>query len=128
MDEPKKCPFCGGEPFLEDSQRKEEIYVMQCTECFGEGPIGWTKAEAIAAWNHRASPWVAVEDGLPEKTGEYLVLPHIKHCPTLWYQDGWYWYDENEDTISETIGHWKDEPIPTITHWMPIPPLPEQEK
>jgi Lar family restriction alleviation protein len=51
----KPCPFCGGEPFVEDSARKEEIIVIQCQECFGEGPIGETKAEAIGAWNKRVT-------------------------------------------------------------------------
>lgn len=83
--------------------------------------------EAIAAWNDQASSWIKVEDGLPEETGEYLVLPYHKHCPTLWYQDGWYWYDEVDDAISETIGHYTEKPIFKVTHWMPIPELPKEE-
>ncbi len=49
----KPCPFCGGEPFVEDSARNEQIVVIQCQVCFGEGPIGDTEAEAIIEWNTR---------------------------------------------------------------------------
>ncbi len=67
-----------------------------------------------------ACPWVPVSERLPDKTWTYLVLPHHKHCPTLWYQDGWYWYDDADDSIDEA-------PFQP-THWMPIPPLTKGDK
>lgn len=69
--------------------------------------------------------WIPVGKRLPKKTGEYFVLPRIKHCPSLWFQDGgWFWYDHTDDCISDTIRH---RPIPVITHWRLIT-LPEKEK
>ncbi len=67
-----------------------------------------------------AHRWIPVSEGSPKKTGAYLVLPHIKHCPVLWYQDGWYWFNHQEDAISDTIGYC-EEPIPEITHFMALP-------
>lgn len=85
----------------------------------------WSRkaCDELTAANER-NRWIPASERLPTETGEYLVLPAIKHCPTLWFQGGWYWYDRTDDAICETIGHNMDEPLPTITHWMP---LPEQE-
>lgn len=68
--------------------------------------------------------WIPVTEKLPEKTGEYLVFPYIEHCSVLWYQDGWFWYDHQDDAISDSIGYCED-PIPEITHWKSII-LPQQ--
>lgn len=64
--------------------------------------------------------WIPVNERLPEETGVYLVLPFHEHCPTLWYQDGWYWYDHQDDAISDTFGHNSDEPLFEVTYWKPI--------
>ncbi len=64
--------------------------------------------------------WISVNERLPEKTGEYLILPYVRHLPTLWWQDGWYWYDRTDDAISDTVGHNMEDPLPVVTHWKPI--------
>lgn len=61
----KACPFCGADnPHVETPVRHAEgedrlkllqPYVL-CMRCGGIGPSAPTDAEAIAAWNRRASP------------------------------------------------------------------------
>ena len=64
--------------------------------------------------------WIPVKERLPVRFGEYLILPYIKHCATLWWQGKWYWYDEVSDDILDSIGRFAEKPIPTVTHWKPI--------
>lgn len=68
--------------------------------------------------------WIPVEEGLPKKTGSYLVLPYHKHCPTLWYQKGWYWYNAFDDCVESELPN--NEPLPKVTHYRPIILPPEQ--
>lgn len=54
------CPFCGGEAYLSNDASHSRAYFIGCNvdDCFGEIHWGQTKAEAIAAWNRRATPTV----------------------------------------------------------------------
>ncbi len=61
--------------------------------------------------------WISVDERLPEEIGEYLILPYVRHVPTLCWQEGWYWYDRIDDAISDTLGHNMDDPLPKVTHW-----------
>lgn len=46
------CPFCGGDgSFCETS-----VWWVRCNNCDSESGGGYTKAEAVAAWNRRAPP------------------------------------------------------------------------
>lgn len=85
----------------------------------GDFPFTAWEAGEIIRRVEAYSPWIPVSEGLPKKTGEYLVFPSQKHCPTLWYQDGWYWYDHQDDAIQETVGYCED-PILEVTHYKPI--------
>ena len=62
------CPFCGGEAYLSEDASHSRAYFIGCNvdDCFGE--IHWeqTKAEAIAAWNRRATPTVQEAAKVPE--------------------------------------------------------------
>lgn len=54
MTDLKSCPFCGSEAKITDT----EPYAVECANegCQIDGPCHGNKAEAIAAWNRRASP------------------------------------------------------------------------
>lgn len=56
-DEPKPCPFCGGEAKVakEGSWTDQSLfYSVFCTCCRSQGYWFRTIEEAIAAWNQRA--------------------------------------------------------------------------
>lgn len=57
MSELKPCPFSTGKPHdlmvMSNGQARMWMECMQCGAC---GPMAGTRAEAIAAWNRRASP------------------------------------------------------------------------
>lgn len=78
--------------------------------------------------------WISVKDKLPDDDEPVLVtyvgyvdnLPHndaiavYAHEMTDNYAGAWYWQDS--DGVD-------DNPVSvSITHWMPIPPLPEVEE
>lgn len=71
--------------------------------------------------------WTAVEDGLPEQPGSYLVKPRRGNiyigtlCATTnMSASGWSTYWAASDNICGYCGE--------ITHWMPLPDLPELEE
>ena len=69
------------------------------------------------------SPWISVEDRLPEPEKEVIILNKRKHTDidflTDDFEGGYYWWKSDESIYCED-----DE----ITHWMPIPELPKEEK
>lgn len=52
------CPFCGGEPLLQDIAG---VWTIECRECGSQSAIRENLQSAIAAWNRR----VAVAAGTP---------------------------------------------------------------
>ena len=63
MSDLKPCPFCGGEAGIGeyDSDPDGPFYFVNCTDCMAStnvllgGQYRFTEAEAIAAWNTRAT-------------------------------------------------------------------------
>ncbi len=82
------CPFCGGEAYLSEDASHSRAYFIGCNveDCFGE--IHWeqTKAEAIAAWNRRATPTVQeaakvrVKAAIAEQISEGIGAVLRKFC------------------------------------------------
>lgn len=63
--------------------------------------------------------WISVKDRLPDKQGVYLVAfkPPLPKVTIAWWatkEFGWYDLEYNFHTDS-------------VSHWMPLPPMPEQE-
>lgn len=57
MSELKPCPFSTGKPHdLMIMSSGQARMWMECMQCGARGPMAGTRAEAIAAWNRRASP------------------------------------------------------------------------
>ena len=62
--------------------------------------------------------WVSVDERLPEKNGEYWVLlDGVKPEVGNWV---------GEDRMWNRNVHWFDHD--DVTHWMPIPPLPDNQE
>lgn len=77
---------------------------------------------AMFADANQPSPWISVEDRLPEPEKNVIILDKRKHIDIDFLtddgEDGYYWW-KSDDTI------WCDDD--KITHWMPIPELPKEE-
>lgn len=54
MTDLKPCPFCGGEARIHFSVWGDSYYA-KCCKCLAETKVHQTEAEAIEAWNRRAS-------------------------------------------------------------------------
>lgn len=68
------------------------------------------------------SPWISVEERLPEPEKDVIILNWRKHIDIDHLTDdgegGYYWWKSDEVI-------WRDDD--KITHWMPIPELPKEE-
>jgi hypothetical protein len=67
--------------------------------------------------------WISVKDRLPEKEGEYLTFKYEPTIPASCFVAVYdpksnKWYDMHTDW------DWSD----VITHWMPLPAAPKEEK
>jgi hypothetical protein len=56
----KPCPFCGKKPSIERGGPRNLIWHVQCEGDEPEHTVlmksGWTRKEAILAWNNRFPP------------------------------------------------------------------------
>ncbi|MBE6320121.1 MAG: DUF551 domain-containing protein [Bacteroidales bacterium] len=81
---------------------------------------GFTEGAKWADENPK-SPWISVEERLPEPEKEVIILDKRKHTDIDFLTDdgegGYYWW-KSDETI------WCDDD--EITHWMPIPKLQEE--
>jgi hypothetical protein len=80
---------------------------------------------AGAKWadNNPKSPWISVKERLPEPEKEVIILDKRKRIDIDFLTDdgdgGYYWWKSEDAIFSEN-----DE----ITHWMPIPQLPKEDR
>ena len=79
---------------------------------------GWRDAD-----NNPVNPWISVEDRLPQKIRDGLpfsktVLIHTNKG----FYSGVYYHDDKKWSIVEGLNFGL-----TVTHWMPIPELPNKE-
>lgn len=117
---PRPCAHCDGNDLSIETYAlggNEYIFEIECLWCkttwrtvlsFGEGDTA-----GIKKWNRRASPWVRVEDGLPESDDFMAVMDGTETWKRAFYYEGDWW---NEDEM----------PVEDVTHWMPIPKLTEE--
>ncbi len=96
----KPCPFCGCIPEVKGDvvthRHKDDICIVDDTQ-YG-----------LEEWNKRADGWISVEDRLPEKYDDYLIL----------------------DTMGiKSIAHYNDEGFhfknAAPHYWMPLPESPK---
>lgn len=90
----------------------------------------WDAWQARAALSHPSTPqgWISVEDRLPAMDEPVLVYTPssvVKVC-----FDEWCTYHEAPVSWSsatvETGEGWQNHEFEEVTHWMPLPPPPEQ--
>lgn len=76
-------------------------------------------SDCCKGWNDAvdAMPkWTSVEERLPEEPGEVMMVLYGRVCI------GWYHCDGRFESGSGYV--WSTE---NITHWMPLPPCPEED-
>ena len=142
----KNCPFCGN-----GAELVERIggWTVTCkgyypnTAMYGVLPCPWdslmtcfyeTPDEAVGIWNTRPiedalqariPQWISVKDRLPEDGDEVLffVMDWVmkgKYCKQV---------PQWEAYLSGGSAHYhKNNGIEHVTHWMPLPELPEENK
>lgn len=115
------CPFCGGVAEVGFCKASDGTVAVECPECQALGPFRRVEAAAAHEWNTRLSPWISVEERLPED-GLYVlafspayrdVLAEVVTVRHSRNADGWY---------SPTKARYGKE---TITHWCELPKPPE---
>ncbi|WP_186092331.1 Lar family restriction alleviation protein [Burkholderia gladioli] len=80
-DKLSDCPFCGDNNCTVSTQIVGKWKFVYCPYCLAEGPARDTEADAIAAWNRRASPAPAIsesEDAL--LTAARRAIPALAHA------------------------------------------------
>ena len=110
------CPFCGRKP---KSIVNIQMYAIGCSfsKCHVYPcVVKETPEEAAKAWNTRAFGWFLCNDMMPKKDGEYLCASNgeIKILP---YRNGEF-YSKCFDGALRCCNS-------SVTHWMPIPAIPE---
>ena len=102
-----------------------------CFECFPVGDYEQKQIEKIA--NHliahgvTVQEWISVKDRLPDNKEHDWVLAQVvedngfMHIPKVmeYRQQRNDWFEETYGWLSEHNGAF------TVTHWMPLPPVPE---
>ncbi len=106
---------------LIDADKLEIGKLAEFTDEYGDAvPVyGVTQDDIDNAPTVSTSQWVSVKDRLPDCKGEYLVAYHP--C---------YWDNVKEETV---VGYdsyrggarWARNKYQRVTHWMPMPQLPE---
>nr|DAG22556.1 MAG TPA: Protein of unknown function (DUF551) [Caudoviricetes sp.] len=82
--------------------------------------------QANAALRDKVPEWIPVKEKLPEPEKMVLLIVNgkVKNITLIGaYELGE--FDTNEGWILEMCPEWKD---PKVTHWMPLPEPPEEEK
>ena len=93
-------------------------YTPRCSDpsCAGRLVKKWiSKETAVYAWNRRAVGWIRVTDLLPEDQEEVLVCTRSKNGNRN--IDKGYWLGDR----------WVHRGTAEVTHWMPLPELPEEQ-
>lgn len=94
----KPCPFCGVPPFHEVQNGNNtpfgQVQFVWCEKCDACGPERYSEAEAIEAWNRRASV-----------QGEPVAVKEVVG-PVAW-QWRWRWSDGRPCEWSS----WRDGPV-----------------
>ncbi|GAA4652041.1 hypothetical protein GCM10023116_43250 [Kistimonas scapharcae] len=100
-----------------------DLFSISCPECSLMLDGEYEEDEVKEIWNNRNSPWVSVDDRMPNTDGWYSIVATIdgKRCATMAFLEsdymGQFWLTHND---------YKDADIwDGVTHWAPLPELPQ---
>lgn len=118
-EELKPCPFCDSKN-VKLCNYLESSFWGDCFHCGAQGSRRANGGVAVSVWNTRPSPWISVEDRLPEESKTcFIYLPSVnKHTAFKGFCD-----DLNNIWHTKLKSHARTN---KVTHWMPIPELPSE--
>lgn len=117
----KPCPFCG--------ERKIELaepdyffgsWFCECTACRQAIAAGETLEKAMKKWNIRAPGWFSVDKVLSLNRTHVIGFD----IESGWNYPSLYFCPDTKEFLDET---YDDKPV-SITHWMPYPDAPKEER
>ena len=73
----KRCPFCGGVGFNTIMGPDNEL------KCGNKDCPIYNVIMHEDKWSTRPSPWISIEDGLPEEHVDVLVMFNVQEEPTV---------------------------------------------
>lgn len=96
-----------------------------CEKCFASAQLSVDQEAASNTWNKRNPEWISTSERLPECIGKY------QHSKIVWCLDahgktGFGIYQKQLRNEGWFIGGGAGENSVIITHWMPLPALPEE--
>lgn len=92
-------------------------------DCKGSAEAATAAAMAISVISRMPGPWVSVEDRPPEKTGEYLCVFKYRQAPWAGV-----FMDKMDYCASPRRRRFEAWGGQVVSHWMPLPGLPNEEK
>jgi len=114
------------------NQTLEQAAKLYLSELVNRG-IEWFNQTHIyyafkdgAEWQKKQSPWISVEDKLPEEKQPVLVANYFKSARKPYYEYYMGFYRDGEWCACTCVDENGEDYILTdVTHWMPIPELPK---
>ena len=135
MSELLPCPFCG-EPVLwreyGDGSGNILHFDNDCSMAERMPFFFISYALAVAFWNRRASPWISVEERLPEKNTEVLAWVEVDERVEKGFPEflRYYWGMKRIADIVPWRSMWDnsvlDESYFKVVAWMPLPKPPKE--
>jgi hypothetical protein len=127
----KPCPFCGEKPKLyEIPPHTHQIatfmpdfageWICECDICGQAITAGKTAEEATEKWNRRALEWFSVDKVLPLNRTHVIGFD----IESGWNYPSLCFYPDTKEFLDEAYYY---KPV-SITHWMPYPDAPKEER
>ena len=83
-------------------------------------------ADHLIAHGVTVQEWISVKDRLPDKYGRYLALTPSRLKGKEYHE--WLIYYLPQSGFYDADPEWGDIEMDDVTHWMPLPPCPEDAK
>ena len=116
------CPFCGEMPKIDPIDDGFHMIICESETCGMQPGVAGKTDTVIAAWNTRADRWIPVSERLPEYNRQVIVYsPKMGVAAICKLEE----FDSLAIGLAWT-GINMGLAFHAVTHWMPMPALPEE--